>query len=84
MITVRTCFARKCYPTEPVELCQQDVYIDVSQTDSSTMQMKTTFYMREVSNKLAKGNIIYTPKTTQKRNETENITDFHCFILAGL
>ena len=28
----RTCFARKSYLTEPVELCQRDVYIDVSQT----------------------------------------------------
>ena len=39
-----------------MELCQQDVYIDVSQTDHSTMHMKTTCYMQDVSNKLANYN----------------------------
>ena len=41
----RTCVARKSYLTEPIELCQQD-----DQTEhSANLQMKTTFYMQEVS-----------------------------------
>ena len=52
----RTCFARKSDVTITVELCQQSVYIDVSQTKHSIMQMKTTDYIPEEDTLLANCN----------------------------
>ena len=49
----RPWFANKRYLTEPVELYKWDVYIDVSQTNHSTMQIKTACYMLEVGIKFA-------------------------------
>ena len=44
-----TLFACKSDFMETVELCQQSIYIDVSQTEHIIMQMKTKVYMEEVN-----------------------------------
>ena len=45
----RTCFLRNSDNTATVGMCQQNVNVNVSQTEYSIMQIKIIDYMREVN-----------------------------------